>query len=62
VVDLIDFVSLSLIKRPPPIMEKYKHLKDGESVEEPVEEDASRSKGKKPIREMVRKNKIPCTE
>jgi hypothetical protein len=48
VVDLIDFVSLSLIKRPPPIMEKYKHLKDGESVEEPVEEDASRSKGKKP--------------
>jgi len=39
VVDLIDFVSPSLLRRPAPILEKYKDLNDGESLEEIIDED-----------------------
>jgi len=38
-VDLIDFVSPSSIKGLPPIYEKYGDLKDGDSVEEVIEDN-----------------------
>ena len=56
VIDLIDFVSPSLIKGPPPIMEKYKYLKDGESVEEITDEDVKKRKKRK-----AKKVKCQCS-
>lgn len=60
VIDLIDFVSPSLIKGPPPIMEKYKYLKDGEVAEEIIDEDTRKGekrKGKKVKRQFPGKKK-----
>ena len=39
VIDLMDFVSPSSIKGLPPIYEKYGHLKDGDSIEEVIEDN-----------------------